>query len=208
MSDKEIQRVAYAHEGKLDPVFTRSELDAMINARPKDVPKVTEDEFVRKWLPIFFGAFKNQNGDAPIGLWVNEVSLSPSATVDVIDRRGKVLYQVPPIVNQSAAVVNSQTDHNRYRLRVMLDMLTQQRERGVPLAKNKELAESWLNLIQPIDGTDNVKVEQIWMALYLRYGFITMDEIRKAAGIETADEAAEESTEEVSEMGYSDEDID
>lgn len=81
-------------------------------------PEITEEVFVRSWLPFFYGEQKPQGYednpivryqvmhegvDSVVKAWVSAVSGSVYNAVNVT-RHGEVIYMVPPIIDKPAVV--------------------------------------------------------------------------------------------------------
>lgn len=74
------------------------------------VPKVKESDFIRFFLPLF--AVKDPKNPVDISMWL-DVAGHPHAPVDVVDTTGKVLFRVPPLL-QDVDFVDFPAGHSLY----------------------------------------------------------------------------------------------
>jgi len=84
-----------------DPIL-RAELERyQDNERGFAVKRITEEEFINRWLPIF--ATRDMKIVAPAWL---EVAVRINLPVDVVNDNGEVIYRIPPMLATDRPFIN------------------------------------------------------------------------------------------------------
>lgn len=133
-----------------------------------DVPTITEDFFVRVFLPMFAG---DEVLPYPVtnGMWLN-VSHSPFNEVRVINAGGHHIFNVPPLLDQSMIKPLDGTGVAK-DLPSITDMLTRARLVGKQGANamNRYLKEELERRNFMFSESGNVDIGARWIEIFKRY---------------------------------------
>ena len=70
---------------------------------------------IDKFRATYMGLLSHEGGPAPVGLWVQDPDVvSPFVEVDILDGSGKVLFTVPPLLDNSSSVFQSLKGQRMY----------------------------------------------------------------------------------------------
>jgi hypothetical protein len=138
--------------------------DHLVDPRKVDVNRLPEEVFVSGFLPYFCGEMSVKENNEFFSTWIG-IAGSPSSEVAIIDKGGKELFRVPPLLD-TTAINNSTTNP----LSEIFDSYRQQAS-NIPVVAEKYLAteiEHKLDEIkQPIQVIET-KVNR-WNGIFERY---------------------------------------
>lgn len=172
-------------------------------------PSITEDNWLKNWLPLFLGVIKtkvNENGKeiytSPMMEWTR-VARSVYESVNVVDEENRVLFVVPPLMR----TVSINQKQSRVPLAAMVHHAAQLRDAGRANQARTVLS----NYIQDnleVSG-DIVQEIKIWNDIFGRYEVskhlvFDIDELSKKSP-ERTEEASPQTTSKQEDGGSFDE---
>lgn len=154
-------------EAKRENTISDEALAAIIAVPERRISSLDESTFVRKWLPMFAGAWLDAKGQVPIATWVRDVSKGPSLPVN-ITRNGKVLYRVPPIVDE---VISADLVSGRHLPLFQAMSQMDGHESRMP-GTGKRFLDLYASQFHSVDETETNRRNAVWYAILVHYGFI------------------------------------
>lgn len=137
-------------------------MQAISSLGEEDVPRISEDLFVGRYLPVLAGKVDSEK--TPLLFWL-EVAGSPYAPVDVM-KGNEVLFRVPPLLKAGVTTLNARPGQG-------LDdvMLTAERKGMVHPKMGINYLDQELSRRQtaPLSATQE---QERWRAILVRYGYV------------------------------------
>ena len=152
----------------------KEELLAIIRPSESSIKSISEEVFVKKWLPMFYGSWKAEDGSVPIATWITQVAKSHMVPV-IVKRNGKEIFRVPPLFKDVMLDPEKDQGRSTIRMRQALDIRNAYNSR-MPGSGDKYL-NSWVDSIGEVNPDQNDYREKFWIACFLDYGFLTLQDL-------------------------------
>ncbi len=175
------------NQERLDALAAASRVaaDEIKRLGEEDVPKIREETFVNKLLPIL----TNTSGNVDVSIW-QDYAGSVTRPIDVYDAAGRHLFRVPPLVTRPV------TNHHNDPARSVSHLLGEAKLRHEvhPVMGQTYLHEGLNAKFANLGLGVDLEKARAWSAILERYGYAPLLPSEKAPAATSGSETASEET--------------
>lgn len=145
-------------------------LKHMRKVEETDKPKITEEAFVQRLLPLLLN--QQEETDVDVTVWL-EIAGNPHREIDVADRSGTVLFTVPPLVARTPTLAPTREGRGLNGIGEILATYSAKQASEHPVAAHVFLEHALRNEILTPDQQLLLECLRKWVFIYERYNLPT-----------------------------------